>query len=159
MFLSCPVIIYCHHFCFGIIHIYWFVFSRWKKKCVDITALKVPGPSVTVLDCVGGHPVYVWCLYYTLQWHTISATREPNTLLPFSSCCNISSSYIVFSRPSPAIYNYDARGEEELSLQIGDTVHILETYEGENRLADATFNRSWHDNIGHRLFCQVFVHF
>uniref|UniRef100_A0A671YVV5 Dedicator of cytokinesis 1 n=1 Tax=Sparus aurata TaxID=8175 RepID=A0A671YVV5_SPAAU len=27
------------------------------------------------------------------------------------------------------IYNYDARGEEELSLQIGDTVHILETYE------------------------------
>ncbi|KAK5618409.1 Dedicator of cytokinesis protein 1 [Crenichthys baileyi] len=29
-----------------------------------------------------------------------------------------------------AIYNYDTRGEEELSLQIGDTVHILETYEG-----------------------------
>ncbi|CAG01025.1 unnamed protein product, partial [Tetraodon nigroviridis] len=28
-----------------------------------------------------------------------------------------------------AIYNYDARGEEELSLQIGDTVHILEKYE------------------------------
>uniref|UniRef100_A0A8C6PXR4 Dedicator of cytokinesis 1 n=1 Tax=Nothobranchius furzeri TaxID=105023 RepID=A0A8C6PXR4_NOTFU len=28
-----------------------------------------------------------------------------------------------------AIYNYDARGDEELSLQIGDTVHILETYE------------------------------
>uniref|UniRef100_A0A669F6W1 Dedicator of cytokinesis 1 n=1 Tax=Oreochromis niloticus TaxID=8128 RepID=A0A669F6W1_ORENI len=64
---------------------------------------------------------------------------EPNTLLPFSSCCNISSSYIVFSRPSPAIYNYDARGEEELSLQIGDTVHILETYEGENRLGDGIF--------------------
>ncbi|KAJ8284749.1 hypothetical protein COCON_G00035990 [Conger conger] len=29
-----------------------------------------------------------------------------------------------------AIYNYDARGDEELSLQIGDTMHILETYEG-----------------------------
>ncbi|KAJ8365517.1 hypothetical protein SKAU_G00143480 [Synaphobranchus kaupii] len=29
-----------------------------------------------------------------------------------------------------AIYNYDARGDEEMSLQIGDTVHILETYEG-----------------------------
>ncbi|XP_018616629.1 dedicator of cytokinesis protein 1 isoform X2 [Scleropages formosus] len=29
-----------------------------------------------------------------------------------------------------AIYNYEARGPEELSLQIGDTVHILETYEG-----------------------------
>uniref|UniRef100_A0A8C1W9A0 Dedicator of cytokinesis 1 n=1 Tax=Cyprinus carpio TaxID=7962 RepID=A0A8C1W9A0_CYPCA len=29
-----------------------------------------------------------------------------------------------------AIYNYDTRCDEELSLQIGDTVHILETYEG-----------------------------
>uniref|UniRef100_A0A8B9TVA9 Dedicator of cytokinesis 1 n=1 Tax=Anas platyrhynchos TaxID=8839 RepID=A0A8B9TVA9_ANAPL len=27
------------------------------------------------------------------------------------------------------LYNYDARGPDELSLQIGDTVHILETYE------------------------------
>uniref|UniRef100_A0A8K9UP90 Dedicator of cytokinesis 1 n=1 Tax=Oncorhynchus mykiss TaxID=8022 RepID=A0A8K9UP90_ONCMY len=33
-----------------------------------------------------------------------------------------------------AIYNYDVRGDEELSLQIGDTVHILETYEGRNTL-------------------------
>ncbi|XP_051896734.1 dedicator of cytokinesis protein 5 isoform X1 [Pristis pectinata] len=29
-----------------------------------------------------------------------------------------------------AIYNYDASQEQELSLQVGDTVHILETYEG-----------------------------
>ncbi|KAM9380128.1 dedicator of cytokinesis protein 1 isoform 7-T7 [Phaethornis superciliosus] len=29
-----------------------------------------------------------------------------------------------------ALYNYEARGPDELSLQIGDTVHILETYEG-----------------------------
>lgn len=29
-----------------------------------------------------------------------------------------------------AIYNYDGRSDEELSLQIGDTVHILETHEG-----------------------------
>uniref|UniRef100_A0A8D0BC68 Dedicator of cytokinesis 1 n=1 Tax=Salvator merianae TaxID=96440 RepID=A0A8D0BC68_SALMN len=29
-----------------------------------------------------------------------------------------------------AFYNYDARGPDELSLQIGDTVHILETHEG-----------------------------
>ncbi|XP_038868860.1 dedicator of cytokinesis protein 5-like [Salvelinus namaycush] len=28
------------------------------------------------------------------------------------------------------IYNYDSRGEQELSLQVGDTVHILETFEG-----------------------------
>ncbi|XP_068114977.1 dedicator of cytokinesis protein 1 [Hyperolius riggenbachi] len=29
-----------------------------------------------------------------------------------------------------AIYNYEGRGLDELSLQIGDTVHILETHEG-----------------------------
>uniref|UniRef100_A0AAX7TGD6 Dedicator of cytokinesis 1 n=1 Tax=Astatotilapia calliptera TaxID=8154 RepID=A0AAX7TGD6_ASTCA len=43
-----------------------------------------------------------------------------------------------------ALYWLTSRNEsfnEELSLQIGDTVHILETYEGENRLTDATFNR------------------
>lgn len=38
------------------------------------------------------------------------------------------------SSSSTAFYNYDARGADELSLQIGDTVHILETYEGECRL-------------------------
>uniref|UniRef100_A0A673ZHS3 Dedicator of cytokinesis 5 n=1 Tax=Salmo trutta TaxID=8032 RepID=A0A673ZHS3_SALTR len=29
-----------------------------------------------------------------------------------------------------AIYNYDSRREQELCLQVGDTVHILETFEG-----------------------------
>ncbi|CAB1319740.1 unnamed protein product [Coregonus sp. 'balchen'] len=29
-----------------------------------------------------------------------------------------------------AIYNYDSRAEQELCLQVGDTVHILETFEG-----------------------------
>ncbi|XP_025250378.1 dedicator of cytokinesis protein 5 isoform X2 [Theropithecus gelada] len=29
-----------------------------------------------------------------------------------------------------AIYNYNASQDVELSLQIGDTVHILEMYEG-----------------------------
>nr|XP_033796805.1 dedicator of cytokinesis protein 1 isoform X1 [Geotrypetes seraphini] len=29
-----------------------------------------------------------------------------------------------------ALYNYDARGADELSLQIGDTIQILETHEG-----------------------------
>ncbi|CAL8347289.1 unnamed protein product [Lota lota] len=29
-----------------------------------------------------------------------------------------------------AIYNYDGRGKHELCLQVGDTVHILETFEG-----------------------------
>uniref|UniRef100_A0A672RAU6 Dedicator of cytokinesis 1 n=1 Tax=Sinocyclocheilus grahami TaxID=75366 RepID=A0A672RAU6_SINGR len=37
---------------------------------------------------------------------------------------------LVLCSLSAAIYNYDARSDEELSLQIGDTVHILETYEG-----------------------------
>lgn len=32
----------------------------------------------------------------------------------------------------PAIYNYNASQDVELSLQIGDTVHILEMYEGES---------------------------
>uniref|UniRef100_A0A8K9UY61 Dedicator of cytokinesis 1 n=1 Tax=Oncorhynchus mykiss TaxID=8022 RepID=A0A8K9UY61_ONCMY len=41
-------------------------------------------------------------------------------------------------RDTRAIYNYDVRGDEELSLQIGDTVHILETYEGRNTLTDDT---------------------
>ncbi|PWA18346.1 hypothetical protein CCH79_00009801 [Gambusia affinis] len=31
---------------------------------------------------------------------------------------------------SAAIYNYDPRGEQELRLQVGDTVHILEKLEG-----------------------------
>uniref|UniRef100_A0A8C6MFE9 Dedicator of cytokinesis 5 n=1 Tax=Nothobranchius furzeri TaxID=105023 RepID=A0A8C6MFE9_NOTFU len=31
---------------------------------------------------------------------------------------------------SSAIYNYDPRGEQELCLQVGDTVHILERLEG-----------------------------
>lgn len=29
-----------------------------------------------------------------------------------------------------AIYNYNASQDVELSLQVGDTVHILEMYEG-----------------------------
>lgn len=32
----------------------------------------------------------------------------------------------------PAIYNYNASQDVELSLQIGDSVHILEMYEGES---------------------------
>lgn len=67
------------------------------------------------------------------------------SLFPF--CCNILSSHLVLSHLSPAIYNYDARGEEELSLQIGDTVHILETYEGENSLTDDLRDLSRHDTL------------
>lgn len=32
----------------------------------------------------------------------------------------------------PAIYNYNASQDVELSLQVGDTVHILEMYEGKS---------------------------
>uniref|UniRef100_A0AAZ3Q4K0 C2 DOCK-type domain-containing protein n=1 Tax=Oncorhynchus tshawytscha TaxID=74940 RepID=A0AAZ3Q4K0_ONCTS len=55
-------------------------------------------------------------------------------LISFSCPFN---SLVSSSLPS-AIYNYDVRGDEELSLQIGDTVHILETYEGRNTLTDDT---------------------
>uniref|UniRef100_A0A665WMS0 Dedicator of cytokinesis 1 n=1 Tax=Echeneis naucrates TaxID=173247 RepID=A0A665WMS0_ECHNA len=68
--------------------------------------------------------------------HTKHHKGAESLTYPFPSSCNIPSSYIVVCHLSAAIYNYDARGEEELSLQIGDTVHILETYEGENRLTD-----------------------
>uniref|UniRef100_A0A4W3HVV3 SH3 domain-containing protein n=1 Tax=Callorhinchus milii TaxID=7868 RepID=A0A4W3HVV3_CALMI len=35
-----------------------------------------------------------------------------------------------FPSPLPAIYNYNAKEEVELSLQVGDSIHILETHEG-----------------------------
>ncbi|KAK4808258.1 hypothetical protein QYF61_011892 [Mycteria americana] len=35
----------------------------------------------------------------------------------------------VLNRKAEAIYNYDAVQDVELSLQVGDTVHILEMYE------------------------------
>lgn len=58
--------------------------------------------------------------------------------------CSVPHVYLIsfFSFCLLAIYNYDARGEEELSLQIGDTVHILETYEGEFYTHTHTFSRS-----------------
>uniref|UniRef100_A0A665WM36 Dedicator of cytokinesis 1 n=1 Tax=Echeneis naucrates TaxID=173247 RepID=A0A665WM36_ECHNA len=56
-------------------------------------------------------------------------------------CVCVWTPFHSFSKTGVAIYNYDARGEEELSLQIGDTVHILETYEGENRLTDGSLDQ------------------
>lgn len=38
--------------------------------------------------------------------------------------------FFVFS----AIYNYNPRGEQELHLQVGDAVHILEKLEGKPSL-------------------------
>lgn len=40
---------------------------------------------------------------------------------------------------SLAIYNYDAVQDVELSLQVGDTVHILEMYEGRSQLTSRYF--------------------
>lgn len=75
--------------------------------------------------------------------HTQLAPQGSQILLLPSPCLPLISapSYIVLRHLSAAIYNYDARGEEELSLQIGDTVHILETYEGESALTDDTRDR------------------
>lgn len=62
---------------------------------------------------------------------TPQGRQKKKALLPFPAAV-ISPPLILPPLVSfPAIYNYDARGEEELSLQIGDTVHILEKYEGE----------------------------
>uniref|UniRef100_A0A6Q2YYE6 Dedicator of cytokinesis 5 n=1 Tax=Esox lucius TaxID=8010 RepID=A0A6Q2YYE6_ESOLU len=47
--------------------------------------------------------------------------------------CKAFSSFLPFCISHLAIYNYDSRGEQELSLQVGDTVHILETFEGDKR--------------------------
>uniref|UniRef100_A0A8B9MA00 SH3 domain-containing protein n=1 Tax=Accipiter nisus TaxID=211598 RepID=A0A8B9MA00_9AVES len=38
-----------------------------------------------------------------------------------------------------AIYNYDAVQDVELSLQVGDTVHILEMYEGRLHITSKYF--------------------
>lgn len=52
-----------------------------------------------------------------------SRNKPTKSLLPLLMSPSFSFSFSAF-------YNYDARGADELSLQIGDTVHILETYEG-----------------------------
>lgn len=52
-----------------------------------------------------------------------SRNKPAKSLLPLLMSPSFSFSFSAF-------YNYDARGADELSLQIGDTVHILETYEG-----------------------------
>lgn len=44
-------------------------------------------------------------------------------------CVSLIMTSVLFC-PS-AIYNYDPSGEQELRLQVGDTVHILEKLEGE----------------------------
>lgn len=41
--------------------------------------------------------------------------------------------------PFLAIYNYDAVQDVELSLQVGDTVHILEMYEGRLHITSKYF--------------------
>uniref|UniRef100_A0A8D2JHS9 Dedicator of cytokinesis 1 n=1 Tax=Varanus komodoensis TaxID=61221 RepID=A0A8D2JHS9_VARKO len=51
--------------------------------------------------------------------------RSPRPLLSFQWWDHPKQKYTWMT-----FYNYDARGPDELSLQIGDTVHILETHEG-----------------------------
>ncbi|XP_045051649.2 dedicator of cytokinesis protein 5 [Desmodus rotundus] len=47
-----------------------------------------------------------------------------------SVCGNLPDPLDAMDNCVPAIYNYNASQDAELSLQIGDTVHILEMYEG-----------------------------
>lgn len=125
-------------FCF-----FCFIWANLEKKPGDLRWFA----SQRVVECLifqleehRGDATVAWVdtvqrRYSALLCHTINATRETETLLPFPSAV-ISPPFILPPPPRcffspPAIYNYDARGEEELSLQIGDTVHILEKYEGE----------------------------
>uniref|UniRef100_A0A8C8JTT1 Dedicator of cytokinesis 5 n=1 Tax=Oncorhynchus tshawytscha TaxID=74940 RepID=A0A8C8JTT1_ONCTS len=58
----------------------------------------------------------------------------PSRLLENHYCLSFCPRLSILS----AIYNYDSRGEQELSLQVGDTVHILETFEGEHEQSSLT---------------------
>uniref|UniRef100_G1S238 Dedicator of cytokinesis 5 n=1 Tax=Nomascus leucogenys TaxID=61853 RepID=G1S238_NOMLE len=55
------------------------------------------------------------------------------------TCILISLFYFSF----PAIYNYNASQDVELSLQIGDTVHILEMYEGKSGWPSGIFPETY----------------
>lgn len=72
------------------------------------------------------------CLRITSR-HPSSVPGPPEYSLAPPKCQNPSWPVSLADAPfsfSAAFYNYDARSTDELSLQIGDTVHILETYEG-----------------------------
>lgn len=71
----------------------------------------------------------------------MSIPRVTSSLSSFSQPCPASGEpipkvdslmvlFCPFSPHFPAIYNYEAVQDVELSLQVGDTVHILEMYEG-----------------------------
>uniref|UniRef100_A0A8C1RD96 Dedicator of cytokinesis 5 n=1 Tax=Cyprinus carpio TaxID=7962 RepID=A0A8C1RD96_CYPCA len=64
--------------------------------------------------------------YIAVPLHCVVACFPEHNQVTLSS-----KNHIYFNlNGSLAFYNYDARGEPELSLQVGDTVHILETFEG-----------------------------
>uniref|UniRef100_A0A8U7P426 Dedicator of cytokinesis 5 n=1 Tax=Corvus moneduloides TaxID=1196302 RepID=A0A8U7P426_CORMO len=71
---------------------------------------------------------------FQTQGDLITLFLFPNPPLPLESLFpNLIPSWLCFSPFSPhfsAIYNYEAAQDVELSLQVGDTVHILEMYEG-----------------------------
>ena len=57
----------------------------------------------------------------------------------------------VFCFSFPAIYNYNASQDVELSLQVGDTVHILEMYEGKSGWPSARW-------VGRPEQCELLTH-
>lgn len=111
----------------------------------------VSGPSIQLLQCVRLRG-WTSCGCVIPLLHAVAANNKHHQgakcfIAPPTPSFNISFSYIALS--FSAIYNYDARGEEELSLQIGDTVHILETYERERWLTDDICDPSWRANVEH----------
>lgn len=97
----------------------WIVmnFSCLKLMTVCVYPLKEKAPFVGIRENDLGED---W-VYFNIK--ETSWSNPAWSLLPLLT----SSSPFFFLT---AFYNYDARGTDELSLQIGDTVHILETYEG-----------------------------
>ena len=59
--------------------------------------------------------------------------------------------FSVFCFSFPAIYNYNASQDVELSLQVGDTVHILEMYEGKSGWPSARW-------VGRPEQCELLTH-
>ena len=83
--------------------------------------------SVLTKDCT-----HVPCTGRRILSHRTA--RKVPWVCPLVTCILSAADAIIslFCVSFPAIYNYNASQDVELSLQVGDTVHILEMYEGKS---------------------------
>ena len=95
----------------------------------------------TRVPCIGRRILYHWTIR-EVPWVCSSVT------------CILSATdaiISVFCFSFPAIYNYNASQDVELSLQVGDTVHILEMYEGKSGWPSARW-------VGRPEQCELLTH-